>query len=373
MIKKILISLGGFVLVVLSLGAIKIAQIKAMSSIDHSKPAASVTTITAGEESWRPSLSAIATLAPVEGVLLSADADGAVLMVGVENGSSVNAGDVLFELDATVEAAQLASAEARTDIARLNAHRATELLAKSTISQSEFDSTQAQLTQADADAGAIKALLAKKTVRAPFNGRVGIRLVNTGQYVSRGMPLISLQRLSQMYVNFTIPQRQLPLLQLGQDIAVKVDAFPSDTFAGLLVAINPEVDSTSRNLAAQALIENPDERLRAGMFVNVEVVLPAAKPAVVLPATAIVYASYGNSVYVIEKMKDADGKEYLGASQRFVKLGQTRGDQIAVTEGVKVGDEVATAGVFKLRNSLPVQINNTVQPSNNPAPKPANT
>lgn len=213
----------------------------------------------------------------------------------------------------------------------------------------------------------------KKRIRAPFAGRVGIRRVNIGQYISRGTPLLPLQRLDSMYVDFNIPQRHLPVLKVGQEVLVSVDAFDGRVFAGRIGAINPAVDASSRNVAVQAVLENPDELLRAGMFARAEVVLPASDATVVLPATAIAYASYGNSVYVIEKLKGSDGAEYLGASQRFVKLGPTRGDQISILEGVRAGEVVATAGVFKLRPGAPVQVNNSALPANDPEPTPPNS
>lgn len=373
MLKKFIIAIAGFFVVVAALGFVKVAQIKKASSQPHVMPASAVTTVTAVEAVWRPVLSAIATLAPVEGVTLGADADGTIARIAVENGAAVKAGDLLLEFDTTVEAAQLASAEARQAIAKLDRDRAVELREKNTISQAELDQANAQLTQASANAEALRAQLAKKIVRAPFEGRVGIRLVNVGQFVSRGASLMPLQKLNPIYVNFTIPQRYLPQLVVGQETDVNVDAFSDRVFKGKIVAINPQVDATSRNVSVQALIENPEEILRAGMFAHVDVQLPSDKPAIVLPATAIAYASYGNSVYIIENMKDKEGKEYLGARQQFVKLGTTRGDQVAILDGVKPGEVVASAGVFKLRNGAPVQINNEKLPSNSPAPKPANT
>lgn len=373
MLKKFIIAIAGFIFVVAALGFVKVAQIKKLSSQPHVMPATSVTTVEAVEETWRPVLSAIATLAPVQGVTLGADADGTIARIAVENGSSVKAGDLLLEFDTTVEAAQLAAVEARLAIVKLDRDRASELREKNTISQAELDQNDAQLKQTIADVEAIRAQLAKKKLRAPFDGRVGIRLVNVGQFVPRGSALMPLQKLNPIYVNFTIPQRYLPQLVVGQETQVKVDAFGERVFSGKIVAINPEVDASSRNVSVQALIENPDEILRSGMFARAEVQLPTAKPSVVLPATAVAYASYGNSVYIIEKMKDKQGNEYLGARQQFVKLGTTRGDQVAILEGVKPGEVVASAGVFKLRNSAPVQINNEKLPSNSPTPKPENT
>lgn len=373
MLKKFIIAIAGFFLVVALLGFVKVAQIKKASSQPHIMPASAVTTVEAVQETWRPVLSAIATLAPVEGVTLGADADGTIARIAVENGAAVKAGDLLLEFDTTVESAQLASAEARQAITKLDRDRAVELREKNTISQAELDQADALLNQAAANSEALRAQLAKKKVRAPFDGRVGIRIVNVGQFVSRGSPLLPLQKLNPIYVNFTIPQRYLPQLVVGQDTEVKVDAFGDRVFAGKIVAINPEVDASSRNVSVQALIENPEEVLRSGMFAHVAVQLPATQPSIVLPATAIAYASYGNSVYIVETMKGPDGKEYLGARQQFVKLGATRGDQVAVVEGVKPGEVVASAGVFKLRNGAPVQVNNEKLPANNPAPKPANT
>jgi membrane fusion protein (multidrug efflux system) len=372
--RKFLLALGGVLLLVLALAAVKMAQIKQMSSMAYVMPPASVTTVTAEEAAWPPVLHAIATLSAVEGVNLAADADGIVVRIAVENGAAVKAGDLLLELDTTVEAAQLASAEARLANARLDADRARELRASNTNSQAELDAVLAALRQAEADAAALRASLDKKSIRAPFDGRVGIRRVNLGQFVQRGTPLLPLQRLNQMYVDFSIPQRQLPLLAVGQEVRVRVDAFPDRAFEARLSAIDPAVDAASRNVAVQALLENPDEVLRAGMFARAEVVLPLGETSVVVPATAVAYAAYGNSVFVIEQIKDPKGgPDFLGATQRFVRLGPARGDQIAILEGVRPGEQVATAGVFKLRNNSPVQVNNTVQPSNSPAPTPPNT
>lgn len=371
--KKFLTALGGVLALILILAAVKMAQIKEMSSMVYEMPASSVTTIEASETTWPPVINAIATLAAVEGVDLAADADGLVTRIAVENGAAVKAGDVLIELESSVEAAQLAAAEARLEINRLDAERARELRASNTNSQAELDAALAQFRQAEADVAALRASLDKKTIRAPFAGRVGIRRVNLGQYVQRGTPLLPLQRLDQMYVDFNIPQRQLPQLEVGQEVRVTVDAFPDRVFPARLTAINPAVNAESRNVAAQALLDNPGEVLRAGMFARADVVLPVAGATVVLPATAIAYAPYGNSVFVVETLKNPEGKEYLGATQRFVKLGSTRGDQVAVLEGVKPGEQVATTGVFKLRNGAPVQINNEALPSNSPTPTPPNT
>ncbi|MCX6956530.1 MAG: efflux RND transporter periplasmic adaptor subunit [Verrucomicrobia bacterium] len=372
MIKKFLILLAGFGVVVFALGAVKAAQLKEMSSQPHVTPASAVTSFEASAVSWQPVISAIGTLAPVEGVTVAADADGTIVKIAAESGTAVKAGDLIIELDTSVEVAQLAAAEAAASLAKLQHDRAAELVAKNTISKSEFDSATAQLNQAGANVAALKATIERKHVRAPFDGRVGIRLVNLGQFVARGRALVPIQKLDPIYANFTIPQRQLSALSLGQKIALKVDAFPKG-FEGKITAINSEVDATTRSVSVQATLSNPGEQLRAGMFVQVEVELPAGEPQIAVPATAIAYAPYGNSVYVIEKMKGKDNQEYLGVRQQIVKLGATRGDLVTIVEGVKAGEQIVTSGVFKLRNGAPVQVNNAVQPAASATPKPANT
>lgn len=373
MIKKLLASIGAFLVVLLTLGAVKIAQIKEASAQQHIQPPAAVTSFEARLETWQPVLGAIATLAPVQGVLLGAEAAGAVTQVAVENGAAVRAGDLLIQIDDSVERSQLAAAEARLAIAKIDVDRAAGLRAKGTISQAEFDTATALFRQAQADAMALQAVVNKKSVRAPFAGRVGIRQINVGQYVLPGTPLVPLQSLDSMFVNFNLPQRHLPVVALGQIVTVKVDAFPDLAFEGRVNAINPEVDASSRNVSLQATVANPGEKLRAGMFARVELQLPPSAPSIVIPATAVAYAPYGNSVFVLEKMKGADGKEYLGAAQRFVKLGVSKGDLVEVLEGLKPGEAVVSAGVFKLRNGAPVLINNDVQPSAEIAPRPANS
>ncbi len=372
MLKKFFFAIAGFVVVVLALGAVKVAQIKQASSAPHTTPATAVTTTTAKPAAWQGVIQAIGTLAPVEGVTVSADADGVVAKINVENGTTVKKGDLLIELDTSVEAAQLAAAEASASLAKLQRDRANELVGKNTISKSEFDAATAGLEQAGANVTALRATIERKHVRAPFDGRIGIRLVNVGQFVARGRALVPLQKLDPIFVNFSIPQRELGNLTIGQKVSLSVDAFP-EAFSGAIAAINSEVDAATRNVSVQALLANPGEKLRAGLFVQVPVELPPGAPRIVLPAPAISYASYGTSVFVVEKMKDKDGKEYLGVRQQPVKLGPTRGDLVAISEGVKEGEEIVTSGVFKLRNSMPVQVNNTAVPNASATPKPSNS
>jgi membrane fusion protein (multidrug efflux system) len=373
MFKKFLIAITGFVLVVCLLGAVKVAQIKEMSSVSHVPPPSAVTTAEARTANWHATINSIGTLAPVQGVTLAADADGTITRIHADSGSAVRAGDLLVELDTTVEVAQLAAAQARAELSRINFERAKDLWDRNASSKSEFDLADATLKQTVAEVTALEAIIAKKQVRAPFDGRVGIRLVNVGQFMARGRPMLPLQKLDPIYVNFSIPQRQLPAIALGQDVGIVVDAFAGRTFTAKVTAINSEVDATTRNISIQATMANPQEVLRAGMFARVEVQMSEAAPQVVVPATAVAYASYGNSVFIVEQMKGEDGKEYLGVRQQFVKLGATRGDLVAITEGVKPGEQIVTSGVFKLRNGAPVQVNNIVQPTSSATPTPANT
>ena len=372
MLKKFLITVGGFTVVVLTLGAVKAAQINKMASAPHVQPATAVTTSPAQFVAWQPILQAIGTLAPVEGVTVSADADGTIVKIGADSGTAVKAGDLLVELDTSIETAQLGAAQARADLARVNIERAKDLWERNVSAKSEYDAVEASYKQSLADVAALQALIDKKHVRAPFDGRVGIRLVNVGQYISKGRALMPLQKLNPIFVNFSVPQRQLPDLSQNQKISITVDAFHAQVFPGVISAINSEVDPSTRNISVQAKLENPDEVLRSGMFAQVEIQLPVGAPRIVLPATAINYAPYGNSVFIVEKMK-VDDREYLGVRQQIVKLGDTRGDLVAIESGIKEGEQVVTAGGFKLRNGAEVQVNNTVVPTSSAQPKPDNT
>jgi membrane fusion protein (multidrug efflux system) len=372
MIKKFALAFTGFLVVVGLLTAIKAAQIKEMSSVVRTTPPIAVTSAKAQTAVWNPLQRSIGTLAPIEGVTLAPDADGTVTRILAENGATVQEGDLILELDASVEQAQLAAAEAQQKWTELEFRRATDLVAKNSAPRNQLDTAEAQLAQASAAVNQIKAQIEKKRLRAPFSGRIGIRQVNAGQYVSRGRGLIPLQKLDRMYVNFSVPQRQLAALSPGQKVFVRVDAFPAP-FTGSISAINSEVDAATRNISVQAILPNPQQQLRSGMFVQVEVELPGGRPQVVVPATAISYASYGNSIFVITKLKDAAGREYLGVQQKLVKLGETRGDLVAIEDGLQAGEEVVTSGVFKLRDHAEVQINNSNLPSASASPRPGNT
>jgi membrane fusion protein (multidrug efflux system) len=301
---------------------------------------------------------------------VSADLPGIVQKIEFESGRHVNAGDVLVRLDTSQEQAQLAAAEAARDLAKLNLDRSKQLLDKQVVAQAEFDQIAAQAKQAEANAGAIRATIERKRIRAPFAGVLGIREVNLGQYLTGGDPVVPLQSMDPVYVNFSLPQQDVASLKIGASVHISADGIALKDTEGRITAINSVVDEATRNVQVQATLRNPDGRLRPGMFLQVQASSGAGESVITLPASAISYAPYGNSVFVVSDMKGKDGKSYRGVEQRFVKLGAGRGDQVAVLSGLKPGEEVVSSGVFKLRSGAAVYINNSIRPSNNPSPKP---
>jgi len=298
---------------------------------------------------------------------------GTVDSIGFESGQIVREGEVLALLDTRQEQAQLAAADAQRDLARLNYERMQGLLTGNVISQAEFDRANADFRQTQARVGEIRAAIDRKTIRAPFSGVLGIRRVNLGQYMSGGDALVTLQSTSPIYVNFGVPQQAVAQMRTGRIVRVTADELPGVEFNGRITAVDSAVDPSTRNVQIQATLANPAGNLRPGMFVKAAVTLGARSPVVALPASAISYAPYGDSVFVVGEMKDRNGASYRGVRQQFVKLGESRGDQISVVSGLKPGDEVVTSGVFKLRNGAAVLVNNKVRPGNNPAPKPENS
>jgi membrane fusion protein (multidrug efflux system) len=282
----------------------------------------------------------------------------------------VRAGQVLVRLDTSQERAQLSAAIARRDLARLNFERARGLREKALISQAEFDRVEAELKQEEAGAGTIRATIERKTIRAPFSGVLGIRQVNLGQYLAGGDPVVPLQSMDPVYVNFSLPQQDVGALRVGSQVNVSADSVAGNSATGRITAINAVVDEATRNVQVQATFENPHGRLRPGMFVDVQVVLGSRQAVIAIPTSSINYAPYGNSVFVVSSLKNPKGGTYRGVRQQFVKLGSGRGDQVAVIGGLKPGEEVATSGVFKLRNGAAVFVDNAKQPSNSPTPHP---
>ncbi|OLC42584.1 MAG: hypothetical protein AUH43_22245 [Acidobacteria bacterium 13_1_40CM_65_14] len=375
MAKRMIVMLAATTMFVAALGFVKFKQIQTAigQAAAFQPPPEAVTTIVARQEPWPATLSAIGTMAAVQGVNVSADLPGTVDRIGFDSGKSVREGEVLALLDTRQEQAQLAAAEAQKELARLNFERMNGLLNERVISRAEFDRATADQRQADARVGEIRAAIERKTIRAPFSGILGIRHVNLGQYLSGGDALVSLQSLNPIYVNFGVPQQSAGEMRIGRSVRIIAGDLAGTDFNGRITAIDSIVNETTRNVQVQATLANPGGKLRPGMFVQTEVILGAASAVVSLPASAISYAPYGDSVFVVTDLKNASGQTYRGVRQQFVKLGSARGDQIVIVSGVKAGDEVVTSGVFKLRNGAAVLVNNKVRPANNPAPKPENS
>jgi membrane fusion protein (multidrug efflux system) len=372
--KRITLTLAGLTLLVGILGGIKGLQIDRM--IAHGKqmlpPSEAVTTAVAIRQTWESLLPAVGSLAAVQGVTVTAELTGKVVQIAFTPGSRVKAGDMLVKQDTSSEEAQLRSAEAAAALAKLNVERLGKLLAERTIAQSQYDSAEAGYKQAVAQADNIRASIAKKTIRAPFDGRLGIRLVNLGQVLNEGEAIVSLQSLDPIFVNFALPQQQLSSIKAGLAIRVTTDALPGEIIQGKITAINPQVDAATRNIRVQATVANADERLRPGMYVSVAVVLPDRKEVLAIPATAVLYAPYSDSVFIVEDPpKPNPGKPVKVVRQQFAQLGEKHGDFVAVQSGLKEGETVVSTGVFKLRNGQTVTVDNSLSPEFKLKPKPA--
>jgi membrane fusion protein (multidrug efflux system) len=332
MTKKMILMLLAIAVFIAAIGAVKFRQIKggAAAQAAFQPPPETVTTAVARQAEWPATVNAIGTVTAVQGVTVSADSPGIVASIGFESGRAVRRGDLLVKLDTRQEEAQLAAAESQRDLARLGHERMKGLRESGVIAQADYDRAVAELQQGDARVGEIRATIERKTIRAPFSGVLGIRQVGA---------------------------------------AVRLTAEGKES-TGRITAVDSVVDPATRNFQIQATFANPKGRLRPGMFVETRVVLGASQPVLVLPATAVSYAPYGDSVFVVGDVKGPDGKTFRGVRQQFVKLGGSRGDQVAVLSGLKPGEEIVTSGVFKLRNGAAVRVNNRIQPANSPTPKP---
>ena len=370
--KPIILAILGLIILVAALAAVKGMQIRAM--IDQGKKLVplpeTVTTAMVKAESWETALTAVGTLTAVQGVTVAAELPGKVVKIAFEPGAPVNKGELLLCQDTTSEEAQLPGAVAQAKQSRYDLQRAVKMLAANIISQASYDSTVAAHEQALAQANNIRATIGKKTIRAPFSGRLGIRQVNLGQMLREGDPIVTLQSLDPIYVNFTLPQQHLAQLSPGQPVQVTCDALPGLTIKGRITAINPLVDTATRNIQLQATVDNQAEKLRPGMFVNAALGLPVHQEVLAIPSTAVLYAPYGDSVFVVEDDKERKGSKAL--RQQFVRLGEKRGDFVAVTSGLKQGEEIVSTGVFKLRNGQAVVVDNRLAPTFQQSPKPEN-
>jgi membrane fusion protein (multidrug efflux system) len=372
MTRRMLVMLASMVVFLAAIGTVKFRQIQAAvaNAASFQPPPEAVTTVVAQEGQWPEVLKAIGSVAAVRGVTLSADLPGIVAEVAFESGTRVGAGALLVRLDTRQEQAQLAAAEAQRELARLNLARIGDLLSKGVISHAEYDRVSAEQKQAEARVGEIRATIERKQIRAPFAGMLGIRQVNLGQYLNAGDPVVPLQSLQPVYVNFSVPQQQVAPLRIGDEVRVTAEGMAGAGFVGRITAFDSVVDEATRNVRVQATFANADGRLHPGMFVETLVSVGDSAPVVTLPASAISYAPYGDSIFVVDDVKGPKGESYRGVRQQFVKLGGARGDQVAVVSGVKAGEEVVSSGVFKLRNGAAVQVNNKIQPGNDPAPTP---
>ncbi|MEY4388004.1 MAG: hypothetical protein RLY20_3287 [Verrucomicrobiota bacterium] len=373
---KIKIAIGIVIVVAAfaGLGAVKGLQIgtliKAASTMRP--PPETVSTAIAQTEKWQMTISAVGSITTAQGVNILAEMPGTVREIAFESGAFVKQGDLLLKLDTSSEEAQLRALEAATDLARINAERARKLRADNTVSQSELDTAEATLKQAQANADNVRAIIAKKQIRAPFTGRLGIRRVNLGEYVDAGKTtIVSLQALDTVYAEFSLPQQHLVDLKSGLRVRLTSDTYPDRKFEGELTSLNPDLDSTTRAVQLQATFENKEQLLRPGMFARIEVMLPDEQDVLVIPAPAVLSAPYGASVYLIEpSTNSADG---LVARQQFIRIGRMRGDYVSVEAGLKAGEKVASSGLFKLRNGASVLENNDLTPKTEKSPKPANT
>ncbi|WCJ58978.1 efflux RND transporter periplasmic adaptor subunit [Fontisphaera persica] len=372
--KKRNLILSGLLLLLVAgaLGGIKALQIGRLIAAGQAfvPPPIAVATVVAREETWPSRLEAVGTVSAVQGVAISAEIPGMVREICFTDGAMVKEGDLLVRLDTSSEEAQLRAVEAQVELARLQVQRLRNLRQGDTVSQSELDTAEATLKATMANADAIRAVIAKKNLRAPFAGQLGLRQVHLGQYVEAGRALVTLQALRPVYVDFSLPQQTLGVLRTGLVVEVQSDAFPQRRFEGRLIALSPEVHADTRSLALRAMLPNTDLALRPGMFVRVWVTLNGEQRVLVIPATSVLSAPYGASVFVVEPRAGTNGPPGLAVRQQFVRLGRSQGDWVVVEAGLKAGDKVVNGGLFKLRNGEAVVENNELTPKPEKSPQP---
>ena len=362
----IVIAVGG------GLGLVKALQIKTLIASKMTPPPETIAIAVASPEKWQETLPAIGSVVAAQGVTVAPEIAGTITEIAFESGAAVDKGDLLVKLDTSSEDAQLRAAEAQVQLAKLNADRARTLRADKTVSQSELDQAEATLLQMQANADTIRATIEKKTIRAPFAGQLGIRLVNLGEQLDVGKGIVSLQALSPVYVDFSLPQQELSQLQTGLVVQVTSDAYPGQKFEGELLAINPDLNAVTRSIQLRAKLANPEMRLRPGMFVRAEVELPGNQEVLAIPSTAVLSAPYGDAVYLVQ-MQATNGVTNLVAQQKFIRTGRAHGDFVSVESGLQAGDRVVSAGLFKLHNGSAIQEGSTNTPPVSLTPNPPNT
>jgi len=369
--KGIVIAIALLVTICVFAFGIKALQIGKMMSTPQTMPPTTVSSVSVKEDDWAPRLTAVGSVSAVQGAVVSAELAGVVSEINFENGGETKKGEVLMKLDASQEEALLRSAEAEAQLAQTDLERSRDLAMKKVVSSAELDSAQSKFRRLNAVVDQVRSSIAKKTLIAPFDGQLGIRQVNVGQMINAGQQVVPLTSLDPVFADFALPQQYLGQLTPGLEVHVTTDAIPGRVFNGKLTAINSMVDSSTRNITLQATLDNSDHALRPGMFAKAEVMLPEKHKTLVVPGSAISYAPFGDSVFVIEKKKDEKtGKESQVIRQQFVRVGEGRGDLVAITQGLKAGETIVSTGVFKLRNGMTVTINNDLAPNPQVNPHP---
>jgi membrane fusion protein (multidrug efflux system) len=369
--RPVAIAIALLVAILVFAFGIKALQIGKMMSTKMEMPPTTVSSATVNEEDWAPTLLAVGSISAVQGAVVSSELGGVVSKIAFQNGGSAKKGDLLVQLDASAEEALLRSAEAEAELGRQDLERSRGLASRKVVSKAELDAAESKFNRLNAVVDQMHSNIRKKTIIAPFDGQLGIRQVNVGQMINAGQQVVPVTSLDPVFADFALPQQYLGQLTPGLDVHMTTDALPDRVFKGKLTAINSMVDSSTRNITLQATLENPDHVLRPGMFAKAEVTLPEKHKALVVPGSAISYAPFGDSVFVIEKKKDEKtGKESQVIRQQFVRVGEARGDLVAITQGLKAGETVVGTGVFKLRNGMAVTINNDLAPNPQVNPKP---
>ena len=372
--KPVFLAIALLIAILVFLIGTKVLQIGKMMAMPRTMPPTTVTSTSVKEEEWAPRLTAVGSVSAVQGAVVSTELAGIVSEINFDNGAEAKKGEVLMKLDASQEEALLRSAEADAQLAKTDLERARDLAMKRVVSGAEFDSAQSKFTRMNAVVDQMRSNIAKKSIIAPFDGQLGIRQVNVGQMINAGQQVVALTALNPVYVDFALPEQYLSKLAKGLEVTVRADAFPGRQFEGKLTAVNSMVDSVTRNVSLQATLNNEDHALHPGMFAKVEVALAQTKKTIVIPGSAVSYAPYGDSVFVIEKQKDPKtGKESEVLRQQFVRIGEARGDFVAVNQGLKSGETVVSTGVFKLRNGMAVTINNDLAPKPQAKPNPVDS
>ena len=364
----------GVLALFLALADVKALQFRKMMSTPMAMPPTTVSSATVKEEDWAPTLSAVGSISAVQGAVVSSELGGVVSKIAFENGGAAKKGDLLVQLDASAEEALLRSAEAEAELGRQDLERARGLATQKVVSKAELDAAESKFNRLNAVVDQMRSNIRKKTIIAPFDGQLGIRQVNVGQMINAGQQVVPLTSLDPVFADFALPQQNVSQLTPGLEVQVRTDAVPGHEFKGKITAINSMVDAVTRNISVQGTLENADHALRPGMFAKVDVVLPQKGKTLVIPGSAVSYAPFGDSVFVIEKTKDPKtGKESQTIRQQFVRVGEARGDFVAITEGLKAGETIVSTGVFKLRNGMPVTINNELAPKPQLNPKPVDS